>query len=688
MRSTKWQFGVVAVVSVFSPPSRSPAEPLDLGKAIREATADGLTSDPTAVSWSANRIDVFARGPDNALWHKWYDGQWSGWESLGGSLASGPDVASWGSGRLDVFVRGTDNTLQHKWYDGQWSQWENLGGGLSSDPAAVSWGPGRLDVFARGADNGLWHRWYANGWSGWEGLGGTLASAPDVASWGSGRLDVFVRGTDNTLQHKWYSGQWSGWEGLGGGLSSDPSAVSWGAGRIDVFARGADNGLWHRWYANTWSGWESLGGGLSSGPDASTWGSGRLDVFARGMDNTLYHRWYSGGWSGWEALGAPSAIANLVYATASATVSNPTSTPQDPAGFTAAQTGEGQVKLTWQPVSGVTTYLVGGPGTGTTGFQATGTTVTLNGIPTGTQQWTVASLYNPGGLRTTAADWPKATLAVIARSGRYRVSLNGALVVRATPHDLLELDGKGDEVYFLSQVERFDRGNGPTGPYQVESKYAYAPSAVYGDVNTFPNRIRSGSRTASGGLQEGDWVPMGVNVMAPYAEPLGGQLPLLIWSGTLRDGRDVLLVHPVVMEWVGSGLDGHMGAGGLDGPTIFRSDKCPKDQQYLLPAVQSQLGTLGLSVVQELPIGEDIPHCNRPTEKRFPEYGAHAPIGLLVGTNDPGSYIAADYFLILTREKLEAAMGSRNWAIGQVQRRHFGGGSGVYIVYVLIERLP
>jgi len=28
-----------------------------------------LTSEPAAVSWGPNRIDVFARGTDNALWH-------------------------------------------------------------------------------------------------------------------------------------------------------------------------------------------------------------------------------------------------------------------------------------------------------------------------------------------------------------------------------------------------------------------------------------------------------------------------------------------------------------------------------------------------------------------------------------------------------------------------------------------
>ncbi len=226
----------------------------------------------------------------------------SGWESLGGIITSGPDACSWEDGRLDVFARGTDNALWHKWYDGKWNNWESLGGIITSDPSAACWGVGRIDVFARGTDNALWHKWFTGGWSGWESLGGTLVGGPDVCSWGAGRLDIFVRGTDNALWHKWFDGQWSNWESLGGILTSDPSAVCWSNGRIDVFVRGTDNGLWHKWYNGAWSGWESLGGVLTSGPDVSSWGEGRLDVFARGSGNVLMRKAYDKQWSEWEIM--------------------------------------------------------------------------------------------------------------------------------------------------------------------------------------------------------------------------------------------------------------------------------------------------------------------------------------------------------------------------------------------------
>src|SRR5947207_10341053 len=86
---------------------------------------------------------------------------WSNWEALGGLLASAPGVSSWASRRLDVFARGTDSQLYHKWFDRAWSGWEALGGLLTSTPVAVSWGADRIDVFTRGTDSQLYHKWFA-----------------------------------------------------------------------------------------------------------------------------------------------------------------------------------------------------------------------------------------------------------------------------------------------------------------------------------------------------------------------------------------------------------------------------------------------------------------------------------------------------------------------------------------------
>jgi murein DD-endopeptidase MepM/ murein hydrolase activator NlpD len=234
-----------------------------------------------------------------------FDGSWG---DLGGSLTSAPATASWAAGRQDVFVRGTDNALWHRWWDGHgWSAWEFQGGVLTSDPAVAARAPGRLDVFARGTDSALWHKsWDSSGWSGWFREDGALASAPAVAAPASDRLEVFIRGTDGGLwQKSWDGHAWGAWESHGGLLSSSPAAVSWGADRVDVFVRGTDGALWHGWRDGAhWYSWEWGGGTLSGPPAVASPGPNRLEVFMRGNDSGLYRRrWLGSGWTDWVGFG-------------------------------------------------------------------------------------------------------------------------------------------------------------------------------------------------------------------------------------------------------------------------------------------------------------------------------------------------------------------------------------------------
>ena len=252
------------------------------------APPGGATSGPDVASSGPGRLDVFVRGADNALWHRWHDGAWSAWVSLGGVLTSDPTAVSWSAGRLDVFVRGTDSALWRTSYQGGWGGWTSLGGVLTSSPDVASTAAGRLDVFVRGTDDALWQRSFNGSWGGWVSRGGVLTSDPAAASWGAGRLDVFVRGTDNALWRQWYEGGWSGWELVGGVLTSGPDAASRGFGRLDIFVRGTDDALWHTSFDGRWGAWGSLGGQLTSGPGAASRGEGRLDVVVRGTDDGLW----------------------------------------------------------------------------------------------------------------------------------------------------------------------------------------------------------------------------------------------------------------------------------------------------------------------------------------------------------------------------------------------------------------
>jgi hypothetical protein len=229
-------------------------------------------------------------------------------DTQGGIVTASPAVSSWANNRMDLFVRGNDAQLYHKWFTGAWSGFEPLGGQLVGAPAAVSWGVGRIDVFARGTDNALWHKWYAGGWSGWESLGGVLTDAPAVSSWTSGRLDVFFRGTGDTLMHKWFNGfGWSTFE-LRPGVTTNaaPTAVSWGFNRIDVFTRASDNSLQHIWWdGSSWNGPEARGGQLASAPSAASPAFNRLAVVALANDGSIQvETWNGSGWSAFSPAGA------------------------------------------------------------------------------------------------------------------------------------------------------------------------------------------------------------------------------------------------------------------------------------------------------------------------------------------------------------------------------------------------
>lgn len=149
--------------------------------------------------------DLFVAGTDRQLyWRESLDGTtWGSYKALGGTLVSEPRSVSWATGRIDVFARGTDNQLYHRWFTGgNWFGWEALGGTLSSAPSAASCQSGHLDVFVRGSDNRLYRKSFnGSAWLAWSQVSGTTYSAsPDAVCRPTTNLvDVFERDFSATL---------------------------------------------------------------------------------------------------------------------------------------------------------------------------------------------------------------------------------------------------------------------------------------------------------------------------------------------------------------------------------------------------------------------------------------------------------------------------------------------------------
>jgi hypothetical protein len=173
-----------------------------------------------------DRFDVFVATdleapPPHHLWWPpgvgWLPSPADEWEHLGGQLSSPPAVVAWGRFHHDVFARGVNGHLYHKWWDPEtgWlpsitDPWEYMGGVLASAPTAIA--PALEDclaVFVRGPDNTInckyrdpgvnWRpsttRWYTLG----EEVPGRFTGSPCAVMIDIRRIAVLTPGVDGDL---------------------------------------------------------------------------------------------------------------------------------------------------------------------------------------------------------------------------------------------------------------------------------------------------------------------------------------------------------------------------------------------------------------------------------------------------------------------------------------------------------
>ena len=173
-------------------------------------SAGGGLSAPHALLGHDGELKVLAVGKDGATYMISQDSSgWGAWKSLGGEATSDVTATLNEDGRIEVFVRGTDGALWHRWEespDGAWSGWTSLDGGVHS-PFAANDADGRIEVFVRGDGAGALYRIAQKApnstWTGWTGMGGELSGRPAAARNKDGRLEVFFRATDGSVHHSW-----------------------------------------------------------------------------------------------------------------------------------------------------------------------------------------------------------------------------------------------------------------------------------------------------------------------------------------------------------------------------------------------------------------------------------------------------------------------------------------------------
>ncbi|MBA2359629.1 MAG: hypothetical protein H0V79_01615 [Actinobacteria bacterium] len=89
----------------------SPHEPVPLGNSLTPGSNVGVLRD------SSGTLRVFARWGDGVHQTRRLapSDVWASWQNLGGNVTSDPAVGMNADGRLEVFARGSDQSLVHRW---------------------------------------------------------------------------------------------------------------------------------------------------------------------------------------------------------------------------------------------------------------------------------------------------------------------------------------------------------------------------------------------------------------------------------------------------------------------------------------------------------------------------------------------------------------------------------------------
>jgi hypothetical protein len=136
-----------------------------------------------------------------------------------------------------------------------------------------------------------------------------------------------------------------------------------------------------------------------------------------------------------------------------------------------------------------------------------------------------------------------------AKDNYFRVVVKGFTCNRETSDDMLERDGKRDEVY-ISSISYMLTNQGQTVPRTLLKRR----SRTMGDINNRAKeerRCMAGSAFGNlGGIQTGDQVPS----VEPWRNNLpakGDLLPYILWEGQLPAGGDQVVIYPTLFEYDG-----------------------------------------------------------------------------------------------------------------------------------------
>ncbi|HST42816.1 MAG TPA: hypothetical protein VLK58_25055, partial [Conexibacter sp.] len=174
-------------------------------------------------SGMGSTIDLVVRGEGNDLILRSFDTDLETWYpafSLGGSFKSAPTVMSYFSESYHVYARGSDDAIYMKYWDGSnWTrEWAHLGGVATSSPALISWFTSNIEVGVRGTDGAFYRNSWdprAVRWSGWLRTDVQIDAAPTLSSERAGQLKIYGRQNEYVIRRTYDNDAWGDWLWLG-----------------------------------------------------------------------------------------------------------------------------------------------------------------------------------------------------------------------------------------------------------------------------------------------------------------------------------------------------------------------------------------------------------------------------------------------------------------------------------------
>jgi hypothetical protein len=284
-----------------------------------------------------------------------------------------------------------------------------------------------------------------------------------------------------------------------------------------------------------------------------------------------------------------------------------------------------------------------------------------------------------GGPRTPAPPRPggeSPTDELIIKE-RFRVTINGFACGQPTFDDETQRDGVDDEVFVQADLSLYSINEGARNQPSVRS-------AVIGDSNGFPARIRGGSGSSifggNGGFHKDDTFPAGGTPWVRTSEPGTDRPPLLVWEGELIKWENGLLIIPSIWEW--------------DGDTSLELNR-------YIAALASAWTDSQVEEVMRRAISTGGNHAPMPSNrlltlfrevrvgKGFPGDPKNRPIGM---TENGDFYTYTPQPLVLTYDNAYYISESNNSGRGRgIVSVSFADDErlrGVYTLYIQVEKLP